>query len=240
MTPDEPDLPDIERLWQDSVRQDRQFEIGRQAQIQQDIIEGIRRARRGHTHMTAVDLQVLVPCCMGCACSEAKATDSSWPVPDVFGKTAWRDYEDLGIPRRQVLEVKQALQEGVVHPRCDQCGSQIDIVGEGFVVRRTSVKSYFGVEGHEGRKPPDWMKAAVLKGFGSRCVGCRKTLTRETATFDHVVARAKGGTTEVTNLQPLCKRCNQTKADQEVHVIAVALTFPLRPPPSDAYEGVIW
>lgn len=226
MTSEESDLPDIGRLWQESIRQDRQFEVGRHIQIRQDIIEAIRRARRGHTHMTAVDLQVLVPRCMGCACSEAKATDSSWPIPDVFGKDAWRGYEDLGFPRKQVREVKKALKEGTLQPRCRQCGSSIDVVGEGFVVERTSVADYFGVESHGGRKPPGWMKDAVLKGFGGRCAGCNKPLTPATATFDHVVARAKGGPTDLTNLQPLCKGCNQTKGHQDVEVVEAILTFP--------------
>jgi 5-methylcytosine-specific restriction endonuclease McrA len=127
-----------------------------------------------------------------------------------------------------------------LQPRCRQCGSSIDVVGEGFVVERTSVADYFGVQSHGGRKPPDWMKDAVLKGFGGRCAGCRKTLTPGTATFDHVVARAKRGITDLTNLQPLCKQCNQTKADQDVEVVEVSLTFPLRPLPPDGYEGVIW
>jgi 5-methylcytosine-specific restriction endonuclease McrA len=240
MTPDEPDLPDIERLWLDSIRPDHQFDVERRALIQRDIIEAIRCARRGRTHVTAVDLAVLIPRCMGCACSGAKATDSSWPIPDVFGKDAWRGYEDLGFPRKQVQEVKRALKEGNLQPRCRQCGSSIDVVGEGFVVERTTVAEYFGVQSHDGRKPPAWMKDAVLKGFGGRCAGCRKTLTPDTATFDHVVARAKGGITDLTNLQPLCKQCNQTKADQDVEVVEAPLTFPLRPLPPVGYEGVIW
>ncbi len=108
------------------------------------------------------------------------------------------------------------------------------------MVRRTDITEYFGIGGHEGRKPPDWMKTAILKGFGGRCTGCRKPLTRETATFDHIVPLAKGGVTEVTNLQPLCEYCNGAKADQAVEVVEAILTFPLRPPPSDGYDGVIW
>ena len=44
----------------------------------------------------------------------------------------------------------------------------------------------------------------------------------------------------MTNLQPLCQSCNQEKADKEVDVVDAVLTFPLRPPPSDGFEGVIW
>jgi 5-methylcytosine-specific restriction endonuclease McrA len=230
----------MDQLWEESAQLDRQFEIARQRQVQQDIIVAIRRARRGHSHMTAVDLWVLVARCMGCACSEAKATDTSWPVPDVYGTDAWRDYEALGLTAREVREVKNALREGTLRPRCYQCGSEIDVIGEGFVAQRTPVTEYFGIGEHDGRKPPDWMKAAILKGFGDRCAGCRKKLTLETTTFDHVVARSKGGLTELTNLQPLCRRCNGTKADQEVDVVEAILTFPLRPAPSDGYEGAIW
>jgi 5-methylcytosine-specific restriction endonuclease McrA len=70
--------------------------------------------------------------------------------------------------------------------------------------------------------------------------GHYRRLTLETATLDHVVAAAKGGRTELTNLQPLCGKCNVTKGDSDVDVVDVVFTFPLRPPPSDGYEGAIW
>lgn len=58
--------------------------------------------------------------------------------------------------------------------------------------------------------------------------------------MDHIVAVSRGGVTEVANLQPLCEPCNQEKADRGVEVIEITLTFPLRPPPSDAFEGIFW
>lgn len=84
------------------------------------------------------------------------------------------------------------------------------------------------------------MKDAVLRGFGGRCASCKKRLTPDKATFDHIVAASKGGMTEIANLQPLCQRCNEAKGDKDVEVVDVVLTFPLRPPPSDGFEGVVW
>src|SRR4029450_11838421 len=112
-------------------------------------------------------------------------------------------------------------------PRCYySCGSSIDVVGEGFAVRHTDLSEYFGFDPHPGRKPPAWLKAAVLRIFGRKCAGCRKRLATGKITFDHIIPASKGGLTELGNVQPLCQRCNTTKSNQSVDEEEVVLTFP--------------
>jgi HNH endonuclease len=59
----------------------------------------------------------------------------------------------------------------------------------------------------------------VVARWGSACVCCgTATLARHDGSdasleVDHVVPEAWGGPTVALNLQPLCRRCNQAKAD---------------------------
>src|SRR6266852_9397815 len=59
------------------------------------------------------------------------------------------------------------------------------------------------------RRVPDGMRAAVLVRDGGRCRRCRRAINLE---MDHIVPLSKGGKTEESNLQTLCRRCNRTKS----------------------------
>ncbi len=59
------------------------------------------------------------------------------------------------------------------------------------------------------RRVPDSMRAAVLVRDGGRCRRCRRAINLE---MDHIVPVSKGGRTEESNLQVLCRRCNRVKA----------------------------
>ncbi len=231
----------MEELWRQSVRDAPREEAERRPWIEEQVYKEIRRARRGRGHMTAVTLSVMVAKCMGCACSEARAMEGSFPLPHVYGKNWTRDYATLGVSRSEIGAVKQALEDGSWRPRCYYwCGNLIDVIGEGFCVRRTDISEYFGLKAHESRKPPRWMKEAVLRGFGNKCAACKKRLAPDRVRFDHIVPASRGGTTAVTNLQVLCESCNAAKADQDVESVEVIFTFPLRPAPSDSFEDVVW
>jgi hypothetical protein len=58
------------------------------------------------------------------------------------------------------------------------------------------------------RRVPDTMRAAVLVRDGGRCRRCRRSINLE---MDHIVPVSKGGKTEESNLQVLCRRCNRAK-----------------------------
>ncbi len=58
------------------------------------------------------------------------------------------------------------------------------------------------------RRVPDSLRAAVLVRDGGRCRRCRRSINLE---MDHIVPVSKGGKTEETNLQVLCRRCNRAK-----------------------------
>jgi HNH endonuclease len=58
------------------------------------------------------------------------------------------------------------------------------------------------------RRIPDSLRAEVLLRDGGQCRRCRRAINLE---VDHIVPVSKGGKTEESNLQTLCRRCNRRK-----------------------------
>ena len=66
------------------------------------------------------------------------------------------------------------------------------------------------LRGAEGRHSVlEWLD--LLETTGSRCLRCGKS---EDLTADHVIPIVKGGSNWITNIQPLCARCNSWKHDK--------------------------
>ncbi len=55
-------------------------------------------------------------------------------------------------------------------------------------------------------------KNRLLQDYGARCAHCGRTLTAANMQVDHILPRAEGGSDEISNLQPLCRLCNQGKS----------------------------
>jgi len=55
---------------------------------------------------------------------------------------------------------------------------------------------------------PDRVRAAVMVRDGGRCRICYRAINLQ---IDHIVPVSKGGTSEESNLQTLCGRCNRRK-----------------------------
>lgn len=56
----------------------------------------------------------------------------------------------------------------------------------------------------------------IKKKCQGKCACCGCNLSRDNYTVDHVIPIARGGTNDFDNLLPLCKKCNQYKADRFV------------------------
>lgn len=192
-----PSFPDMDRPWQEMVREAPRIEAEQRPWTQQQVCDVIRRARRGHSHMTSGSW---FRSAWAASTQRRGGWRSSRNRPRFTRAHFAAGYEALGFSRREIQAIKHALDDGSWTPCCHWCGSRIDVMVEGFCVRRTDITEYFGLDVHDGRKPPKWMKDAILRGFGGRCAGCRKRLTVDNATLDHIVAKSKGGLTEMTNL----------------------------------------
>lgn len=72
-------------------------------------------------------------------------------------------------------------------------------------------------------QPTKSLKALVFETYGNRCLACGaedlsyalngRMEADVMITIDHVIPKSKGGTNDINNLQPLCKPCNNAKAD---------------------------
>ena len=60
----------------------------------------------------------------------------------------------------------------------------------------------------EKRPVSDSVRAAVLMRDGGRCRNCGSARQLE---IDHIIPLSKGGSSDDTNLQTLCRRCNRRK-----------------------------
>ena len=62
----------------------------------------------------------------------------------------------------------------------------------------------------------DSLRYDVMKRDGFRCVLCGATTKEDNVKLhvDHIIPIAKGGKTELSNLRPLCERCNLGKRDK--------------------------
>jgi len=69
--------------------------------------------------------------------------------------------------------------------------------------------------------PPEWAKRAVFFRDRGRCTSCDSDLSglvgiSDAEHYDHIVPLAEGGINDVTNLQLLCRVCNQRKGRRAI------------------------
>ncbi|MDE0221990.1 MAG: HNH endonuclease signature motif containing protein, partial [Spirochaetaceae bacterium] len=58
---------------------------------------------------------------------------------------------------------------------------------------------------------------------GGDCAGCGEHFTARHLEVDHIIARSKGGTDHIDNLQLLCGHCNRTKGDRGMEYLRTKL-----------------
>ena len=97
-----------------------------------------------------------------------------------------------------------------------------------------------------------WERRQVLyQRQGGLCAGCKTSLPGRALEVDHAVPRSRGGTDALENLQLLCSRCNQLKADRPQKYLVAELRRPrplrciaarsgpaLRPRPTGTDQGL--
>lgn len=195
-----------------------------------------------------LDVIVLKPICLNC---RYRLTGSEWPDTDRV---------NIVMLWPEEIDGRFRLYEAASHCvhfwppdntdtefwpiHCYLCGDLInepDDEEEMIPVVPTPFTEYFGME-EEGpkRARSRRLRRELAEMYGSLCFQCKRPLTLSDVTLDHIVARAHGGESVPMNLQVLCESCNQQKKDDEVIGVEIALDFPLRPAPSDSYEGLIW
>lgn len=64
--------------------------------------------------------------------------------------------------------------------------------------------------GNGGSYTPEEWQALCVK-YDQRCLACQR---RRRLTADHIVPVSKGGSSDISNIQPLCHSCNASKRDK--------------------------
>ncbi len=60
--------------------------------------------------------------------------------------------------------------------------------------------------------PQEWRE--LCSRYGNKCLRCGRNDVK--LTFDHVMPVSKGGTSDISNGQPLCGRCNAIKGNKHI------------------------
>lgn len=82
----------------------------------------------------------------------------------------------------------------------------------GYYVRQTIARAVRRVREREAggaHTPQEW--ETVKAQYNWTCPCCRRSEPDIKLTKDHIIAVAKGGSNNIENIQPLCKRCNSKK-----------------------------
>lgn len=145
---------------------------------------------------------VLDPFC-GCAttCVSAHALERLWAGIDIS-------------PKAVELVVRRLQQ--------DQAGQQVTWMTQANVVHRTDTPQRTDLG-----KIPHYSSAANRKHlYGEQeghCSGCSTHFEARHLEVDHIIARAKGGTDHIENLQLLCGNCNRIKGSRGMEYLKAKL-----------------
>jgi 5-methylcytosine-specific restriction endonuclease McrA len=82
------------------------------------------------------------------------------------------------------------------------------------------------------------MKRAIFQVYEGKCFACGTVLKSDDNSIDHMFPFSQGGLSELMNLQPLCKKHNETKHNAVPVEEEFTLHFGLVPV-SDSFDGVV-
>jgi len=103
------------------------------------------------------------------------------------------------------IDISPKAAEPAVRRIEDRQGLFRNIIHRSDVPRRTDL----------GQLPLPGSHRSYLFGVqGGDRAGCREHFKRQHLEVDHIIARAKGGTDHLDNLQLLCGHCNKVKGDR--------------------------
>ena len=72
-----------------------------------------------------------------------------------------------------------------------------------------------------------YKRRLVWQKTGGVCAHCgKKKYGKEQQTIDHYVPKSRGGTGNIKNLMPLCKKCNKERGDKAIDPFAFYIYAP--------------
>ena len=81
----------------------------------------------------------------------------------------------------------------------------------------------------------DGKRQAIFMKYNGHCAYCGRPLRMKAMTVDQLVPKSKGGGNSIENLMPSCQECNSAKADDNLEMLRITLTWP-KLAPSDLQD----
>lgn len=190
------------------------------------------------TFLERMDLWLCAPYCENCAQSDPFEYKND---PDIRSES-WED------------DIQWALGEGTFEMlineltdnpnftiRCKHCWCELrPWENDNIHIVIYHLEEHYGIPLETGNKkePSQKLRKQITNLYDGKCFGCGKN-TKELH-IDHILPRSKGGDAAFRNLQPLCKKCGNLKADKLPNEVEVFSDIYFGPHPSDGYEGLFW
>ncbi|MYE58399.1 MAG: hypothetical protein F4X35_02265 [Alphaproteobacteria bacterium] len=191
-------LPSVTEGESEGVRQDDVWEIGRVPPVKQIYLtqKPLELLRRVIRASSNPGDLILDPFC-GCATTCVAAQDEG------------RQWAGIDISEKAAELVERRMR--------DELGMFTKPVHRTDIPGRTDL----------GKLPPYRTHAPALYGLqGGYCAGCNTHFEPRNLEVDHIIARAKGGTDHIDNLQLLCGNCNRVKGDRGMEYLRTKLQLP--------------
>ena len=124
----------------------------------------------------------------------------------VAAQDANRDWVGIDISEKAYQLVNQRLHE--------ELGMFGDIISRTDIPQRTDLGKLPNYKTH---------KDTLYGEQGGDCAGCGTHFEARNLDVDHIIAKSKGGTDHIENLQLLCGACNSTKGDRGMEYLKMKL-----------------
>jgi len=163
------------------------------------------------SHTDALVFEVPFILCESCFGAKVDGICVEYRGPDVLP-------ESWGSDLANVLDddIAELIVQDCNSPRCSSCFRNLH--GEALYIETVALVERLGISDETSRtKPSKRRRDEVLRLYGQRCFGCGAKPTGN----DHIDPKSNGGKADFENLQPLCTKCGNDKADRLPHRIVI-------------------